>query len=662
MEHLKRYFVHHFEQFFVLLVLLVTAVINYYIPYKVAFLNFYFLPIILGGYYLGRRQAVLGAFFCLLAVGVYVYLYPKAFVVEADDAVLFAQVAVWGGFLILAGAVVGGLRERLAERIDAVESLNAQLREKGEALEEANLNLKEYSDDLEAKVVERTRELEESRNAIDGMKRKVENALYATMDPAVVNLMIEGQLRNEKREISVLFSDLVAFTSYSEKNPPEVVIGELNRYLRDMEPIIHAYKGHIDKYMGDGIMCEFGAPINSITHRTMAVVAGHKMQEKIADLDYPWRMRVGIASGSAFTGLIGFKRQTYTAIGDVVNLASRLESNASPGRLLIDRHTYDGVRDFVEAERKREAGGASPDEAAREAELETLLDQLQEQPAEPSLLHRAALAHLALNEPADAVEKLERALAADPESTELRLAYADAGLKLKQQGQGGIRVKGKSRRIEAYEVTGLKDPLTNRDKIPAGLLQRHRDAVELINLPDDLTLPVEVLEDAVGHSRVVAFLSYVLAGRLGLPETERRTILSAGFLADIGKEVVPQHILNQPGGLSSADFEIIKQHPGEGGRMLRKMGYEEPGMIEIVTHAHEHMNGSGYPHGVAGEAIPVGSRIIAVADAYDALTSRRAYREPWARKAAIEEIKRDAAAGVYDPAVVEQLEQLLMEV
>ena len=661
MEHLKRYIVHHFEQLFVLSVLVVTAAINYYIPYKVAFLNFYFLPIILGGYYLGRRQAVLGAFFCLLAVGVYVYLYPKAFVVEADDAVLFAQVAVWGGFLILAGAVVGGLRERLAERIDAVESLNAQLREKGEALEEANLNLKEYSDDLEAKVVERTRELEESRNAIDGMKRKVENALYATMDPAVVNLMIEGQLRNEKREISVLFSDLVAFTSYSEKNPPEVVIGELNRYLRDMEPIIHAYKGHIDKYMGDGIMCEFGAPINSITHRTMAVVAGHKLQRKLDELDYPWRMRIGIASGSAFTGLIGFKRQTYTAIGDVVNLASRLETNCTPGRLLIDRHTYDGVRDFVEAERKREAGDADPADAAREMELEELLERLRESPEEASLLHRAALLHLALNEPADALEKLERALALDPDSTELRLAYADAGIKLKQ-GQSGIRVKGKSRRIEAYEVTGLKDPLTNRDKIPAGLLQRYRDAVELINIPDDLTLPVEVLEDAVGHSRVVAFLSYVLAGRLGLPETERRTILSAAFLADIGKEMVPQHILNQPGGLSAADFEIIKQHPAESGRMLRKMGYEEPKMIDIVSHAHEHLNGSGYPAGLAGEAIPMGSRIVAVADAYDALTSRRAYREPWARRAAVDEIKRDAAAGIYDEAVVGQLEQVLLEV
>ena len=661
MEHLKRYFVRHFEQLFVLAVLLVTATINYYVPYKVAFLNFYFLPIILGGYYLGRRQAVLGAFLCLLAIGVYVHLYPEAFFIEADTGVLYAQVMVWGGFLILAGAVVGFLRERLAERIDTAERLNAQLLEKTDELEGANLSLKEYSDNLEGRVVERTRELEESRNAIEGMKRKVENALYATMDPAVVNLMIEGQLRNEKREISVLFSDLVAFTSYSERNPPEVVIGELNRYLRDVEPIIQDYKGHIDKYMGDGIMCEFGAPINSVTHRTMAVLAGYKLQQKLAALDYPWRMRVGIASGSAFTGLIGYKRQTYTAIGDVVNLASRLETSCTPGRVLIDRYTYDGVRDFVVAERMRRPGGADPEEAAWEAELESLLDRLQASPGDPTLLFETARLHLALNEPAEAIDKLEQALASDPTSTELRLAYADAGLRLKQQGQGGIRVKGKSRRIEAYEVSALRDPLDNRDKIPAGLLSRHRDVLELINIPDDLVLPVEVLEDAVGHSRVVAFLSYVLAGRMGLSETDRRTILNAGFLSNIGKEVVPQHILNQPGGLSAADFEIVKQHPEEGGRILRKMGYEDPRMIEIVTHAHENMNGEGYPAGLMGEAIPLGARIVAVADAYDALTSRRAYRESWARHAALEELKREAAAGVFDPTVVARLEAALAE-
>lgn len=662
MEGLKNYIVRNFEQFFVLLVLLVTVIINYFIPYKLAFLNLYFLPIILGGYYLGRRQAVLGAFLAVIAVGIFVYIFPGSFIVKSTTLVLYTQIMVWGCFLILAGAVVGFLRERLAERIETVESLNSELLEKGDKLADANLSLKDYSDNLEGRVTERTRELEESRNAIEVMKGKVENALYATMDPAVVNLMIEGQLRNEKREISVLFSDLVAFTSYSEKNPPEVVIGELNRYLRDVEPIIHAYKGHIDKYMGDGMMCEFGAPLNNVTHRTMAVIAAFKLQQKISALDYPWEMRIGIASGSAFTGLIGFKRQTYTAIGDVVNLASRLEGSCTPGRVLIDRHTYEGVRDFVEVERKRQSGNVDEDELRKVEELEELMGRLQESPEDTSLLQRTAMLHLELNEPTSAIDMLERALAHDPDSTELKLAYADAGLKLKQSGRGGIRVKGKSQRIEAYEVIGLKDPLDNRDKIPSSLLHRYKGALNLITIPDDVVLPVEVKEDAVGHSRVVAFLSYVLASRLELPETECRTILNAGFLADIGKDIIPQHILNQPGGLSASDFDIVKQHPEEGGKILRKLGYEDPRMIDIVTHAHERVNGSGYPNGLIGDAIPIGSRIVAVADAYDALTSRRAYRESWARNAAIAELKSEAVAGAYEIEIVEHLEQALQEV
>src|SRR5688572_15674405 len=113
MEKLKNYFLRHFEQSFVLLVLVSTAVINFLIPQKLAFLNFYFLPVIMGAYYLGARMAVLGAFMCLLLVLGYLLVEPELFLAEPTDINTYAHIAAWGGFLILAGGVVGRVQEKL---------------------------------------------------------------------------------------------------------------------------------------------------------------------------------------------------------------------------------------------------------------------------------------------------------------------------------------------------------------------------------------------------------------------------------------------------------------------------------------------------------------------------------------------------------------------
>jgi HD-GYP domain-containing protein (c-di-GMP phosphodiesterase class II) len=89
------------------------------------------------------------------------------------------------------------------------------------------------------------------------------------------------------------------------------------------------------------------------------------------------------------------------------------------------------------------------------------------------------------------------------------------------------------------------------------------------------------------------------------------------------------------------------------------MGYENSAMLQIVQHSHEYFNGRGYPHGLAGEDIPLGSRIVAVADAYDALTSKRPYRDAWERQSALEEIRRGVEKGMYDPTVADVLFRLL---
>ena len=173
--------------------------------------------------------------------------------------------------------------------------------------------------------------MQKSKEAVEDLKHRVEEALYATMDATVVKLMIEKRLRTEKRRISVMFCDLQGFTQYMEERQAEVVIADLNKFLAEVEETLFAYKAHLDKYIGDGVMAEFGAPVNYERHTLMAVMAGLKMQEGLAYDGFPWQMRVGIATGEPIIGLIGHKRQSYTALGDVVNVASRTKDCYSRG-------------------------------------------------------------------------------------------------------------------------------------------------------------------------------------------------------------------------------------------------------------------------------------------------------------------------------------------
>ncbi|MGH7250844.1 MAG: HD domain-containing phosphohydrolase, partial [Nitrospiraceae bacterium] len=607
----------------------------------------------------GQRKAVLGAVLCALVISLYVVLNPELFQTPHSMLDVFLNLMVWGGFLIISGSVVGRLKEKLDEKISSTEVLNKELERQEKELRRTNEALQDDSVNLEQKVRERTEELEQSKRAVEALKAKVEEALYATMDASVVKLMIEGRLRNDKRNVSVLFSDLAGFNTYSEEHPPETVIQELNRYLGEMEPILLAFHGHIDKYMGDGIMCEFGAPWDFETYRLLAVLAGIKMQEKVASAKYPWQMRVGIASGSAITGLTGSKRQSYTAIGDVVNLAARLEKACPMGRVLIDRETFEGVQQFVDVRRLRDLPDKDVNDLdlERERRLESLHTELDAQPSNPKLLYEIGRVHLELDEVHEAFSYLERALQLGPHDNAVKLAYAETGMKLKEMEK--ISVKGKRNRIEAYEVLGLKDPLTNREKIPERVYEEYHQVMDLIQVSDDVLLPVEAMDGSIGHGKVVALLSFAVATMLGISESDKRELLLASFLADIGKQIVPYHLLNRKGRLATGEFETVKKHALESAKILRSMGYESDVLTEAVLHSHESYDGSGYPDGLAGEKIPIGARILGVMDAYDALTSWRPYREPWERHAAFDEIRRGAAKGIYDPKVVQALGSLL---
>jgi putative nucleotidyltransferase with HDIG domain len=144
-----------------------------------------------------------------------------------------------------------------------------------------------------------------------------------------------------------------------------------------------------------------------------------------------------------------------------------------------------------------------------------------------------------------------------------------------------------------------------------------------------------------GHSERVSVLAVAIARALHLAEDDIEIIRLGALLHDIGKIGVPDEVLLKPGALSDAEFDIIKQHPVAGARILRSVPFLEA-HIPIVELHHERPDGRGYPHGLRGDEIPMHARIVHVADAYDAITSKRAYRNARPSGDALREIWRFA--------------------
>ena len=151
------------------------------------------------------------------------------------------------------------------------------------------------------------------------------------------------------------------------------------------------------------------------------------------------------------------------------------------------------------------------------------------------------------------------------------------------------------------------------------------------------------------HSEAVVEMSAGVARNLGLRDTEVDWVRSAALLHDIGKVAIPDEILHKPGPLNDEEWVLMKQHPVIGERILRVL----PGMgpvARIVRHEHERWDGNGYPDGLAGEDIPIGSRIIIAADTYHAITSDRPYRAARSHDEAVQELTK-CAGSQFDPAV-----------
>lgn len=232
-------------------------------------------------------------------------------------------------------------------------------------------------------------------------------------------------------------------------------------------------------------------------------------------------------------------------------------------------------------------------------------------------------------------------------------------------------------------LTGLQDAESRRLGVEAGaddfltkpfdyglLRARLRTQLRIKRLTDQLESTEQVIFSMArwvevkdpyteGHLRRIAGYSERIAEELGLDADERRIVRSGGILHDIGKIAIRDSILGKPGPLNEDEQAEVRRHTDYGAAIIAPLRFASS-VAPIIRAHHEHWDGRGYPQGLRGEAIPIGARIIAVVDAWDAMTTDRPYRRALERGEAIRRLR--AGAGVqWDPKVVETLLELLAD-
>jgi putative two-component system response regulator len=187
-------------------------------------------------------------------------------------------------------------------------------------------------------------------------------------------------------------------------------------------------------------------------------------------------------------------------------------------------------------------------------------------------------------------------------------------------------------------------------------LEREKEALRVmsVSIAETLINAMEAKDLYLrGHSQRVAELCVEVAQELELDGAMVEDLRLAGRLHDVGKIGIREEILNKPGRLTAEEFQHVKRHVQIGLDILAPLHHIKV-PLTYIEHHHEHWNGAGYPHGLAGESIPLGGRILCVADTFDALTSKRAYRDPLSPLATIEHLKVDVGRQ-FDPRVYEAL-------
>ena len=190
------------------------------------------------------------------------------------------------------------------------------------------------------------------------------------------------------------------------------------------------------------------------------------------------------------------------------------------------------------------------------------------------------------------------------------------------------------------------------------LAQLERDPGRTLEFLEVLAETIEINDSGMrGHARRVAFYAAMLADRLHFSVEDQEHVRLAAFLHDLGKVGLPTDLMLRPAGLSAAERAIVEQHPATGARLLEPLGL--PRAIPMaVRHHHERWDGSGYPDGLAGEEIPLISRVIAVADTFDAMSSPRPYRDALPRSVVVDGLERFSGSQ-FDPLIAKEFLMIL---
>jgi diguanylate cyclase (GGDEF)-like protein/putative nucleotidyltransferase with HDIG domain len=253
------------------------------------------------------------------------------------------------------------------------------------------------------------------------------------------------------------------------------------------------------------------------------------------------------------------------------------------------------------------------------------------------------------------------------------LHVADSGMYLAKHKQGNcVRVASLSagatradwdqQLLEAYLGVAVKRMFSTGPEAFNQYLRRFEQATQTTN-GESLSLldTVTALAFAIdakdhytqGHSQAVARLATQLAQQLGLTELEIEEIRLAGILHDIGKIGVPESVLNKPSRLTDEEYQVMKSHAALGGKILEPLKVQAIEHIRrMVRHHHEYFDGRGYPDGLSGEEIPLGARILTIADCFDTIVSERAYKPGRTFEEAFAELQR-CGGSQFDPGLVD---------
>jgi class 3 adenylate cyclase len=279
----------------------------------------------------------------------------------------------------------GNNRESGKELVETIDQLRKSMTAKNKAylalaktnkdLRQAKIRLDEYARELEQKVEERTEELRNAQEDLlqlnRGLEEKVKsqviqlekyNELRRYLSPKLTEkILTTGHAfgaEPQRKMMTVVFTDIRGFSSVTDSLEPEELFHLLDRYLSEMINIVHQHDGTLNKIIGDGLLVFFGDPLPMEDHVERAVLMAIDMQKKVADLRDHWHQYghelgagIGINTGFMTVGNIGSDmHRDYTVIGNQVNVASRLESMAKPGQILISQRSYSQVRHLVKVE------------------------------------------------------------------------------------------------------------------------------------------------------------------------------------------------------------------------------------------------------------------------------------------------------------------------